>query len=205
MRPDLLLVDKSYSTYVVVEVELITDNISHVKQQTEVFSSAEYSEEMVDYLCRNNQQIDSDRLVDLFKYQRPQVLVLLNEHGVSERWGRVCVDENIHLGAFEVFSAASRESIYFYSGYIPNEIKEININGRKSRMMNNLVVNSPNLIDCDDESKIRVIDNGTLITLKKQGEILFPITSCSIYNMPANSEFTLSKGSNAEFLELIWE
>ena len=204
MVPDLLLVDYEYSCYVVVEVELITDSISHVKQQAEVFSSANYTQSMVSYLSRNNPQIDSSRMLELFTYHRPEVLILLNDSRFDERWDRVLVDENVHLASFEAFTAESRESIYHYSGFIPDEQKNLTIFGKKSTMMNNLVVNAPNLIPVDEQNQVQIIDNGTLVLFQKQGEILFPLSSSSVDIMPPRSGCTISKSAKGHYFQLKW-
>jgi len=204
MRADLLLVDKNYSTYSVVEVELITDTISHVKKQAEVFSSANYNMKMVESLCQNNPQIDSVRLLDLFTYQRPEVLILLNDNRISEKWKEVCVDDNVFLGFLEVYSADSRESIYHYSGYIPSEVTGVIVSGKKSKLMNNLIIEYPNLVDSDSEQHVQIIDNGTLVTIFKQGEILFPENVCSVYTKQPGSRFILKRGLDEQHFQLEW-
>jgi hypothetical protein len=204
MRADLILVEENYSNYIIVEVELITDNISHVKEQAEVFSTANYTKNMAEYLCRNNQQVDFDRLYDLFSYQNPTVLVLLNDSRISEKWKDGCVDRNVHLTFLEVFKSETREPIFRYTGYIPKPIENNIINGKKSIYMNNLIVEEPNRIESDSENIVQILDGGTLIRMMKQGEILFPLSTSSIHSAEPGTTFKLVDLDDLDYLKLIW-
>jgi hypothetical protein len=205
MRADLILIDENYSRYIVVEVELITDNISHVKEQAEVFSTANYTDSMAEYLCRRNEGVDFERLHDLFTFQDPEVLVLLNDSRISNRWLDVCIDRNVHLAFLEVFKAETREPIYRFTGYVPETIDCLSISGRKSIYMNNLIVEEPSRISANSEGKVHILDNGTIVPMMKQGEILFPLASSSIHTAEPGSSFTLNQVEGADYFQLMWD
>jgi hypothetical protein len=101
----------------------------------------------------------------------------LNDSRISERWEDVCVEQNVHLSFLEVFKTEAREPIFRYTGYVPKPNQDNFIGGRKSRYMNNLIVDEPSRINADDDEIIQILDDGMLVRMMKQGEILFPLSS----------------------------
>lgn len=75
-KPDLALIDKKYRYWYVVEVELETDNKSHVEHQIKVFSSGKYNDRHAIYLKNQNSDLDLDKLKVLMPI-KPTVLMLV--------------------------------------------------------------------------------------------------------------------------------
>jgi hypothetical protein len=82
-KPDLALIDKKYRYWYVVEVELETDNKSHVEQQIKVFSSGKYGEKHARYLKSENSELDIDKLNVLMGI-KPTVLMIVPK--VKDSW-----------------------------------------------------------------------------------------------------------------------
>jgi hypothetical protein len=82
-KPDLALIDKKYRYWYVVEVELETDNKSHVEHQIKVFSSGKYNDRHAIYLKNQNSDLDLDKLKVLMPI-KPTVLMLVPK--VKDSW-----------------------------------------------------------------------------------------------------------------------
>jgi hypothetical protein len=79
-RPDLALIDKSYRSWWVVEVELGSHNLrSHVEEQVAIFSCGSYGREAARYLQDRCPFLDGNSLGDLMQGAPPRVLVIVNQ------------------------------------------------------------------------------------------------------------------------------
>lgn len=80
VRPDLVLIDKEYSEWVLVEVEKFSHSWSaHVSPQLEKFRSAKIGEAEVAWLARDAQNLDFERLRTLMINETPRILVVCND------------------------------------------------------------------------------------------------------------------------------
>jgi len=84
VKADLLLIDREYQEWVLVEVELARHSWSgHVKDQVERLELAEISYSSVERLCDRESELDRGRLKYLIRGQLQRILVVCND---SPRW-----------------------------------------------------------------------------------------------------------------------
>lgn len=79
VKPDLVLVDKDYSEWVLVEVEKFSHSwSSHVSPQLEKFRSAKIGDKEVEKLLQVAEYLNSERLHILMTTEAPRILVVCN-------------------------------------------------------------------------------------------------------------------------------
>ena len=95
VRPDLVLVDKDYSEWVLVEVEKFSHSwSSHVSPQLEKFRSAKIGEKEVETLLQVADELNSVRLHALMTTESPRILVVCNG---KPNWSDYFMSSNAEL------------------------------------------------------------------------------------------------------------
>lgn len=80
VRPDLILIDRQYSEWVLVEVEKASHPwSSHVFPQLEKFRSARIGDEEISRLLKDAPDLSPDRLRSLILNEPPRILVVCND------------------------------------------------------------------------------------------------------------------------------
>lgn len=83
-KADLILVDRGYLEWVLVEVEISNHSwTGHVRDQIERFELAEISKHEVQKLCSRAVELDSGRTLSLLTTQPPRILVVCDG---APRW-----------------------------------------------------------------------------------------------------------------------
>jgi len=80
VKPDLVLIDKEYSEWALVEVEKFSHSwTAHVSPQLQKFQAAKIGQHEVEAVLRSSDDFDFDRLRYLMLSNSPRILVVCNE------------------------------------------------------------------------------------------------------------------------------
>lgn len=122
-RPDFLMIRKDLQEWFIVEVELITDNLSHVLKQVETFLDGEYSWNLHGSAVLRGFQVVGENvpneyeISELLNRTKPSVMVVVNQF--DSNWQR----QITHLGAkylvFQLFVDSRQELAFRISGDYP--------------------------------------------------------------------------------------
>ncbi len=95
VKPDLILIDREYQEWVLVEVEVARHSWSgHVADQVERLELAEMPRVMISRMCAVQLDIDERRVSMLFQSQLQRVLVVCND---SPRWSEKFAETSAEL------------------------------------------------------------------------------------------------------------
>ena len=109
-RPDFCLIDKKYSSWWVVEVELSHHSLyQHVLPQISVFANATYGADDADYLMNQDPSLDADALRSMMRGEQPGVLVIVNTPKLS--WKQPLEAAGALLTIAEVFRSEMGKDI----------------------------------------------------------------------------------------------
>lgn len=119
-RPDLVLIDKRYRMWTIVEVELSNHSLDHhVYPQMQALATGNYKEEHAMWLVNRNDFLDKAQMIRMVQHKSPSVMVLVNSTDVSHKWSQLkhlCVE----LAYLETFrNVETGDDIFSYSGYEP--------------------------------------------------------------------------------------
>ena len=118
-RPDLILIDRDYRFWWVIEVERGDhDLVRHVLPQIQCFRSASYGYEVVEYLKRNNPDLDPLRLRDLMLGDPPEVAVVSDRW--DDTWEREIRLEQARYLAVTIFRSAHNRLSFLREGFLPS-------------------------------------------------------------------------------------
>jgi hypothetical protein len=127
-RPDLALIRKDLSGWVVVEVELEGHKLDHVLGQTKVFLDGDYNLPEIatyvrDQLSRHhNKQLTLNQLKVMLDSHAPSVLVIADEH--AEDWQDELKKLGIQLCVFEIYKSTTGLHVYRVFGDYPTVFAE---------------------------------------------------------------------------------
>jgi len=100
--PDLVLIDKHYREWIIVEVELEHHNLQgDVEQQVKIFSSAKYGKAHAEYLFRKHPDLDYEKLCSLVVGTQPSITVIVPVAKPS--WWKNLLPYNAHIAVVEVW------------------------------------------------------------------------------------------------------
>jgi len=150
-KPDMALLKKDLSEWWLVEVELGSHPISHVRKQVDVFTNPEYNSYLIrNYIIKNVQlelgfRLNKAKIFDLVSNDNPKVLVLVDDEKTS--W----VNEISELGAlvciFEVYKNTDGEHAYRIDGKYPIIIVEESHCRYHPSLRNLLEIINPKVLD----------------------------------------------------------
>ena len=144
-RPDLAIVHKDCSMWLVVEVELDWHPLeSHVIPQVRTFATGNYDRSHADLLHRKDPTLDIDKLRNLTTYHSPTISVVVNSRSVLENgWHALELDYSAQLTFIESFRARNGDVIFSVSGYLPTPPPAGIIKFKKQEMLNALICTRP--------------------------------------------------------------
>ncbi len=150
-RPDLALIDRNYSMWVVVEVELENHSLEHhVLPQVQTFATGHYDETHAELLHNKDPTLNITKLKNLIKYCPPVISVIVNSNSVLKKgWQILESDYSAYLTFLESFRAEDGDVVFSISGYLPTPQPCHLIKLRKHGLMNALVCNSPENVPAD--------------------------------------------------------
>ncbi len=145
-RPDLVLIDKQYRYWYVVEVELDNDQLSAVENQVKVFTSGKYGDDHANYLHQKAPDLDLLKLKKLMSTQ-PEVVVLVPR--VKPSWSNKLAQYGTKFVVIEIFENSQKVEIFRVDGDELREeddrfITQLTFNGSYSRA---LTIQSPGNLD----------------------------------------------------------
>jgi hypothetical protein len=112
-RPDLVLIDRNYRYWYVVEVELEIDSLAAVENQIKIFTSGTYTEKHAEYIYSKDNSLDLDRLKRLIMTQ-PEVVVLVPR--VKPTWANKLSQYGTKFVVIEIFQNDQNSEILRVNG-----------------------------------------------------------------------------------------
>jgi hypothetical protein len=166
-KADLALIDKSYLGWWVVEVEMSRHSLRHhVLPQVKILSEATYGEDVARYFFYKQSRLDFKKLTDMMKGIQPRVLVVVDLP--KPDWIPKLEKHDALLALFQIFKSSTNQMIYRVNGQYPFNFES----GRSlcyfERLISNfLIVESPALLDIQNDEKIEVTYNNALTEWKR--------------------------------------
>lgn len=117
-RPDLVLIDKNYRYWYVVEVELDNDALTSVESQIKIFTSGNYGKHHASYLQSKQKDLDLEKLNRLMSTQ-PEVVVLVPR--VKPSWANRLAQYGTKFVVIEIFENSQKLEILRVDG---DELRE---------------------------------------------------------------------------------
>ena len=100
--PDLVLIDKSYRQWIIVEVELEHHNLQgDVEEQVKIFSSGKYGRVHAEYLYRKHPELDYEKLSLLIQSTQPAISIIVPV--VKPSWWKSLLPYNAHIAVIEIW------------------------------------------------------------------------------------------------------
>ena len=156
--PDLVLVDRNYGMWVVVEVELETHSLAHhVLPQVQTFVTGRYDDAHARNIHDKDTNLNFDHLCNLISYTQPVVAVWVNSRSVLDKgWAVLETEYSVPLTFVESFIAEDGDVIVAVSGYLPVRPSRSIMRLRKHRMMNALVCDRPSDLPAQVDEEMRI-------------------------------------------------
>lgn len=112
-RPDLVLIDKQYRFWYVVEVELDNDQLAAVENQVKIFTSGRYGDDHAVYVHQKSPDLDLKKLKKLMSTQ-PEVVVLVPR--VKPTWSSKLAQYGTKFVVIEIFENSQKVEIFRVDG-----------------------------------------------------------------------------------------
>ncbi len=179
--PDLVLIDRNYRSWVVVEVELETHSLqSDVEIQVKQFANGEYDEEHARYIHGKLPNLDPDRLQMLILGTPPSILVIVPI--VKPSWAVYLRNHRATISQIEIFEDDTKQQLLRIDGDNPMAftsefVSRLFRDGSSDR---GLRMENPGAIENLDTIRILVSGYGTTWKVIR--------TKASIWLMPASRE-----------------
>lgn len=157
-RPDMALVARNYSTWIVVEVELESHSLAHhVIPQVRAFASGRYERSHAVMLHDKDPTLDLDSLVRLVEHYPPAVAVIVNSRSVlQDGWDQIETDYSARLMFLESFRSEDGDVIVAVSGYTPTVRTKRLMHLRPQRLINALICSDPSSVPADAADAIEL-------------------------------------------------
>ena len=200
-RPDLAMIRKDYSAWIVVEVEIASHPYSDVASQVSVFRKGIYGYENATYLCTKNGDIVLDKMKKLIEDESPSVMVVVNE--AKPDWKkRLKRDYECEICVFQVYRSTEPTEVFRISGYYPFIIEETTrCEFPRDLRTTALRLDEPAVIDAQDGDLVEVIYRQRTYEWKKRANYLTPTGYLPI---PVDREYAISRTRQGEYiLEII--
>lgn len=143
VRADLVLIERNYSEWWVVEVEMAHHPFeSHVLPQTRKLAIANYGVEEAEKLCAACSKLELPKVKAMIKEYQPRVLVVVNKP--RPEWVNRLAEFEAMLAVFEIFKSDDEQHLFRVNGEHPIGTAEIISVCRFDELMNRwLVVENP--------------------------------------------------------------
>ena len=157
--PDLVLIDKQYREWIIVEVELEHHSLQgDVLDQVVKFAAGEYTEAHATYLLEKHPELDENRLKTLVRGTQPRISVFVPVQ--KPEWWRILLQYNATIAVIEVWEDDTGRSLLRISGDQPiaKSSKFLSNVFRDRNMSKALKVENPAVLPLKD--KIRITFDG---------------------------------------------
>jgi hypothetical protein len=118
VKPDLVLIEKDYSEWWVVEVEMAHHALeSHVYPQAKKLTDAFYGDDEAERIATTCSALDINKVKQMLKDLPPRVLVIV--HKPKPDWARRLSTINALVAVFEVFRSDENKYLFRVNGEHP--------------------------------------------------------------------------------------
>lgn len=158
--PDLIFISRDYKEWRLVEIEMSYHSLGHIESQIQAFSDAVLGSEHIDYICRNQPDLDRTRLEHLIDSVPQGVLVIVNEP-IDQNWIKVLKRYRADVAIFELFRSNDDTEIFRVNGDYPIQIVE-HVSGCKFHPLvgNWLVITDHNKLGLPRGGEVKIIHRG---------------------------------------------
>lgn len=156
-KPDLVLVEKKYRSWWVVEVEMADHSLEgHVLPQAITLLNGYYGESEAAYMCRKAPDLDEQLVHDMLKGKPPNVLVIVNSAARVD-WMPPLERYGIKLAIFEIFRSEKNQYVFRINGFQPSVPSRIISDCRFDPVLPNfLIVDSPAGLEVKTDTTIEI-------------------------------------------------
>jgi hypothetical protein len=157
--PDLVLVDRDYREWIIVEVELEHHGLKgDVLDQVVKFASGNYSKSHADYLLDRHEVLDRDKLTALICGTQPRISIFVPVQ--KPEWWRILLQYNATIAVIEVWEDDTGRNLLRINGDQPTaKSSEFLTNLFRDRnLTKGLKVENPAVLPQTDD--IRIAFNG---------------------------------------------
>lgn len=158
--PDLVLIDKEYREWIVVEVELEHHALKgDVLDQVVKFAAGEYTKSHANYLVEKDKRLDPQKLISLVCGTQPKISVIVPVQ--KPEWWRVLLQYNATIAVIEVWEDDTGRNLLRIDGDHPTAKSSEFLTNlfRDKNMSKGLKVENPAILPTG-EDKIRIDFNG---------------------------------------------
>jgi len=155
--PDLVLIDKEYREWIIVEVELEHHGLQgDVLDQVVKFSAGDYSEVHAKYLTERHPELDLSKLTSLVCGIRPRVSVFVPI--AKPEWWRVLLQYNATIAVIEIWEDDTGRNLLQISGDQPTVKPSEFLSNlfRDEKIIKGLRVENPAILPAYDEIRIMI-------------------------------------------------
>jgi hypothetical protein len=155
--PDLVLIDKEYREWIIVEVELEHHGLQgDVLDQVVKFSAGDYSEDHARYLSERHSELDKSKLTTLICGIRPRVSVFVPI--AKPEWWRVLLQYNATIAVIEIWEDDTGRNLLRIDGDQPTVKSSEFLSNlfRDEKIIKGLRVENPAILPPLDEIRISI-------------------------------------------------
>jgi len=122
-RADLALIRRDFAAWTIVEVELEGHGLTHVLDQTKVFTEGKYNQPKVaEYLRQQlwrccNKKVSLKRVTSLLSESTPSTLVIAD--ALDDKWQAELAKQGVDLGGLEIYKSTRGHYVFRTSGRYP--------------------------------------------------------------------------------------
>jgi hypothetical protein len=121
--PDLVLIDKQYREWIIVEVELEHHNLQgDVEQQVKIFSTGKFGRSHAEYLFKKHPELDFEKLLPLVIGTQPSISVIVPIAKPS--WWKNLLPYNAHIAVIEIWENNIGKQLLRVNGDQPSSMVE---------------------------------------------------------------------------------
>jgi hypothetical protein len=197
-KPDFALIDKNYSSWWIVEVELAHHSLwGHIIPQVSVFARAIYGPDDAAYLEQQSSELDGYRLREMMRGEQPRVLVIVN-HPRPE-WRVPLESYGALLSVAEVFRSEQQRHVIRLNGDYPREISPEDVITTcyfDPLIGRFLVVRSPGRLDVPESGRLAIEFEGGLTEWVRMSR------ADRVWLGPVGGRNPLPPGSNYELVRI---
>ena len=177
-KPDLALIDRNYTMWAVVEVELDSHPLQHhVLPQVKAFVTGRYGVSHAKLIYEKDSNLNLENLHNLVTYVPPVIVVVVNSRSVLENgWSVLESHHSARLTFLETFRSKDDDVVFSFSGYIPTPQPSQIVSLKKAKMLNALVCAQPIDVPAVISDEIRMYWRERLYTwrvLRTKDTVLF--------------------------------
>jgi hypothetical protein len=200
--PDLVLIDKTYREWIVVEVELEHHALrGDVEDQVKKFSVGQFDESHTKYLCDKEPLLNFDKLNQLIKGTQPKITVIVPIDKPS--WWKSLLQYNARIAIIEIWEDDTNRYLLRVNGDQPTAINQNFLTRvfRDNVTASGLRVDNPAVLPDTTEIRIQIEKYSTTwrIIRSKSVAWLMPSGRSPIDDLSALS-FKLSVNQMSEYI-----